>query len=273
MGASQTAGDEAERGWLATRVYHFSLAVAFLTAAPLGAVGVARGADLWSSMGWYPLVGFALGAAAWGIFAALSAVLPAVVAAALVVALLQLATRGLHLDGLVDTCDGYFSGASRERALQIMKDSHAGAMGVAGAVVVLIVKVAALGSLVRADAVAPLLGGWAAARALPPIDIALFPYARSAGTGAPFAAHDTRAPVLLAAGLLAVALGIAALVNRGAGSWWAALAIAAIALVVSLLAQAAVARRLGGLTGDVYGLGIELAEAVALIVGAALARP
>ena len=125
-------------------------------------------------MGWYPLVGLGLGATAWGVYAGLSAVLPALVAAALVVMLLELVTRGLHMDGLMDTCDGYFSGAPRERALEIMKDSRAGAMGVVGAVLVLIVKVAALGSLARADAAAPLLAGWAAARALPPLDIRFF---------------------------------------------------------------------------------------------------
>ena len=62
------------------------------------------------------------------------------------------------------------------------------------------------------------------------------------------------------------------MVNPGAGGWWAALVVTAIAMGVALLAQAAVSRRLGGLTGDVYGMGIELAETVALVVGAALAH-
>jgi len=260
------------RGWLAAGVQRFALALTFLTGLPVPVRGEVDDADLWASMGWYPLVGLGLGALAWGVFAALTAVLPQLVAAALVALLLEISTRGLHMDGLMDTCDGYFSGAPRERALEIMKDSRAGAMGVVGAVLVLIVKVAALGALARADAAAPLLAGWAAARALPPIDIRLFAYARAEGTGAPFTRRRTLGPPALAAVLLVAAIAIAATVNSGAGSWWAPLVVAAIAMGVALLAQAAVAKRLGGLTGDVYGMGIVLAETVALVVGAALAR-
>jgi cobalamin 5'-phosphate synthase/cobalamin synthase len=260
------------RGWLAAGVQRFALALTFLTGLPVPVRGEVDDADLWASMGWYPLVGLGLGALAWGVFAALTAVLPQLVAAALVALLLEISTRGLHMDGLMDTCDGYFSGASRERALEIMKDSRAGAMGVVGAVLVLIVKIAALGALARADAAAPLLAGWAAARALPPIDIRLFAYARAEGTGAPFTHPRTAAPVVLATALLGAAIVIAAVVNSGAGGWWAPLVVAAIAMGVALLAQTAVARRLGGLTGDVYGMGIVLAETAALVVGAALVR-
>jgi adenosylcobinamide-GDP ribazoletransferase len=268
-----TAGSEASaRGWLATRLRRLALALTFLTGLPVPVRGEVDEGDLWASMGWYPLVGLGLGATAWGLFAGLTAVLPQLVAAALVVLLLELGTRGLHMDGLMDTCDGYFSGAPRERALEIMKDSRAGAMGVVGAVLVLIVKVAALGALARTDAAAPLLAGWAAARALPPIDIRLFAYARSEGTGAAFTRRRTRGPVTLAVVLLGAAIVVAALVNPGAGGWWAALVVAAIAMSIALLAQAAVSKRLGGLTGDVYGMGIELAETVALVVGAALVR-
>ncbi|MEI6727128.1 MAG: adenosylcobinamide-GDP ribazoletransferase [Actinomycetes bacterium] len=69
----------------------------------------------------------------------------------------------------------------------------------------------------------------------------------------------------MVAGLLALALG-------SAGSWFAGLCVALVAMAVALLAQAAVAKKLGGLTGDVYGLGIELAEAVALVAGCALVK-
>ena len=57
----------------------------------------------------------------------------------------------------------------------------------------------------------------------------------------------------------------------GAGGWWGGIAVAAVCLVVVLGVQAFVAARLGGLTGDVYGMGVELAEAVALLVGCVLA--
>ena len=250
-----------------------TLAVTFLTGIPLKLEGDASPADLWRSMGWYPLVGLAVGVAAWAVYAGLVSFLPGLVAATLVVMLLELLTRGLHLDGLMDTADGILSGAPRERALAIMKDHNVGAMGVAAAVLLLVLKVAALGALTRADAAAPLLAGWCAARALPALDVYWWPYARAAGTGEAFTREHTPGPLQLAGGLLAagvVLAGLAGLWAGAAGSWYAGLVAAAVAMGVALGVQAAVAKRLGGLTGDVYGMGIELAEAAALVTGCAI---
>jgi len=256
-------------------IRQLTLAVTFLTGIPLKVEGEVSSADLWRSMGWYPLVGIALGGAAWGVYAGLLELLPGLVAATLVVILLEAVTRGLHMDGLMDTADGILSGAPRERALEIMKDSNVGAMGVVAAVLILILKVAALGALTRTDAAAPLLAGWCAARALPALDVYTWPYARSAGTGEAFTRERTTGPVAMAGGLLAgvvVATAIVAVALGGAGGWYAGLVVAVVAMGVALLVQVAVAKRLGGLTGDVYGMGIELAEASALVVGCALVR-
>lgn len=250
-----------------------TLAVTFLTGIPLKVEGDVSPADLWGSMGWYPLVGLAMGVAAWAVYAGLVSFLPGLVAATLVVILLELLTRGLHLDGLMDTADGIFSGAPRERALEIMKDHNVGAMGVTAAVLLLVLKVAALGALTRADAAAPLLAGWCAARTLPALNVYWWPYARPAGTGEAFTREHTPGPLQLAGGLLAagvVVAGLAGLWAGGLGSWYAGLVIAAVAMGVALGVQAVVAKRLGGLTGDVYGMGIELAEAAALVAGCAL---
>ena len=254
---------------------HLTLAVTFLTGIPLPVRGAVVPADLWASMGWHPLVGLGLGAAAWGAYAGLLSLLPPLVAATLVVLLLEAGTRGLHMDGLMDTCDGVLSGAPRERALEIMKDSSVGAMGVVGGVLILVLKVAALGALARADAAAPLLAGWAAARTLSSFNVYYWPYARSSGTGEAFTRVHSPGPVLLATGLLAVAVVAAALVALaagGSGAWFAGLVVAGVAAGAALLVQAAVAKRLGGMTGDVYGLGIELAEAAALVAGCAIVR-
>jgi cobalamin 5'-phosphate synthase/cobalamin synthase len=251
----------------------FTLAVTFLTGIPLKVEGEVSPGDLWGSMGWYPLVGLVMGLAAWAAYAGLVSFLPGLVAAALVVILLAVLTRGLHLDGLMDTADGVLSGAPRERALEIMKDHNVGAMGVAAAVLLLILKIAALGALSRADAAAPLLAGWCAARALPALNVYWWPYARAAGTGEAFTRDHTRGPLQLAGGLLlagVVVAGLAGLWAGGAGSWYAGLVIAAVAMGVGLGVQAVVAKRLGGLTGDVYGMGIEIAEAAALVTGCAL---
>ena len=250
-----------------------TLAITFLTGIPLKVEGEVSPSDLWGSMGWYPLVGLVMGFAAWVVYAGLVSFLPGLVAATLVVILLELLTRGLHLDGVMDTADGILSGAPRERALEIMKDHNVGAMGVAAAVLLLILKVAALGALSRADAAAPLIAGLCAARVLPALDVYHWPYARPAGTGEAFTREHTPGPLQLAGGLLfagIVVAGLVALIAGGAGSWFAGLVVAAVAMAVSLGVQAYVARRLGGMTGDVYGMGIGLAEAAALVMGCAV---
>ena len=249
------------------------LAITFLTGIPLKVEGEVSPKDLWGSMGWYPLVGLAMGFAAWLVYAGLVSFLPGLVAATLVIILLELLTRGLHLDGLMDTADGLLSGAPRERALEIMKDHNVGAMGVGAAVLLLVLKVAALGALSRADAAAPLIAGLTAARSLPALGVYHWPYARPAGTGEAFTRERTPGPLQLDAVLLfagIVVAGLVALVAGGAGSWFSGLVVAAVAMVASLAVQAYVARRLGGLTGDVYGMGIELAEAAALVMGCAV---
>ena len=250
-----------------------TLAVTFLTGIRLKVEGEVSPSDLWGSMGWYPLVGLVMGFAAWVVYSGLVSFLPGLVAATLVIILLELLTRGLHLDGLMDTADGILSGAPRERALEIMKDHNVGAMGVAAAVLLLILKVAALGALTRADAAAPLIAGLCAARALPALNVYHWPYARAAGTGEAFTREHTPGPLQLAGGLLfagIVVAGLASLVAGGAGSWFSGLVVAAVAIAVAIGVQAVVAKRLGGLTGDVYGMGIELAEAAALVMGAAI---
>ena len=257
-----------------TRTSRLTLAVTFLTAVRLPIAAEAPAADLWASMAFYPLVGLLLGLAAWGLYALLLYAVTPLLAAALVIVALELVTRALHLDGLMDTADGYLSGAPRERALGIMKDSRVGAMGVFAAVAVIIVKVSALAALARSGAALGLIAGLSAARLLPVLDVRFFAYARREGTGAAFAgAGTTNGPVVAAVAVaVATALVVGAVAWPGATGAFLTLDVALAAIAVSLGVQALVARRLGGLTGDVYGLGVELAETVALVGAVMIVR-
>ena len=98
---------------------------------------------------------------------------------------------------------------------------------------------------------------------------------RTAGTGEAFTRERTPGPVGMAGALLVagvVATLFVSVAVDGAGAWYAGLVVAIVAMAVALLVQAAVAKRLGGLTGDVYGMGIELAETAALVVGCAIVK-
>lgn len=264
---TDTEQSGAPRGVMAAGWLRFALAVTFLTRLPLPVRGEVTPADLRASLGWYPLVGLGLGLLGWGLYLAGNAVFPPPVTAVLVIVLLEMCTGALHLDGLMDTCDGVGSNAPRARALEIMKDSRVGAMGVFGALAVLLLKAAALASLNPArpeQALLALGGGWAAARALPSWNVLLFRYARAEGTGKAFTEGASIWP-LFAAMLIAVCAGAAL-------GWLNGAALVAAAILLPLLMQAFIARKLGGLTGDVYGFGIELGEVIALLAAIVLSR-
>jgi adenosylcobinamide-GDP ribazoletransferase len=181
--------------------------------------------------------------------------------AVLAIALLAVATRGLHLDGLADLADGLGSRQPAAQALDIMKRSDIGPFGVVTLVLVLLVQVAALA---RAEELGrgPVAIIAAAVAARLAVTLACrqgVPSARSDGLGAMVA--GTVHPL---AGTL---LAAAALVASAAIGWTYAVAITA-GLVVALALTAVAVRRLGGITGDVLGAVAETATAACLLVTA-----
>ena len=168
----------------------------------------------------------------------------------------KLLTGGLHLDGLADCLDGLV-GRDREHRLAIMRDSRIGTFGAVGLILFLmleIVTVAELGPAVRWRAliVVPTL-----ARAVPPVLARCFPSARPVGQGASFV---TGVSALAAPVALGIAALIAVLTLRLAG-----VAALGVGLAIAFAVAGFQNRRLGGLTGDVLGAAVELAELGALL--------
>ena len=113
------------------------LAIGFLTVLPL-APGSA--AQMGPARAYFPLIGLALGAILAGLdFAARQALPPQVVGALLVAPLLVL-TRAIHTEGFLDTCDGLLGGYSREKRLEILRDTHVGAFAVVGGIALPLLK-------------------------------------------------------------------------------------------------------------------------------------
>jgi len=242
-----------------------SLAVSFLTRLPVRALPDVSAAQLGRSMAFFPLVGLALGGVLVGCDILLAPHLPRAVGDALLLVVLVLASGALHLDGFADLCDGVGGGRDRAAMLRIMKDSCIGVFGAVALVLLLLVKYQALVSLpvaVKPVALllAPVAGRWA-----PVLLVVAVPYLRGPeGTGAAFAAHAGRRELLLASlTLLVVAVGLLRLEGL---------------LLVGALALAAagfggwVKGRLGGVTGDVLGASVELAEVVCLLLVLVIAK-
>ncbi|MFD5742706.1 adenosylcobinamide-GDP ribazoletransferase [Streptomyces massasporeus] len=217
-----------------------------------------------------PLAGLAVGAAAAGLglvllFLGAGAPLAAVATVAVPAAL----TRGLHLDGLADTADGLGSGKPAEDALRIMKQSDIGPFGVITLVLVLLAQVAALAQAYDASwargACAAVVSAIVARLALTLAARAGVPAARPEGLGAAVAGVVP----LRGAAVAAVAVaGAAAAAGALLGPYDMIRAV--LAVVLSLAAAEALlrhcTRRLGGVTGDVFGGLAETAATTALVV-------
>ena len=231
--------------------------IRFLTIVPVPGVWGTDEEDLARSVPWFPMIGLLLGAAAAALACVLSWVAPAMLAAAAMVVALLSFSGGLHLDGLADTADGFLSSRPRERILEIMKDSHIGAMGVMVIACVLLLKFASLallpaGRLWPALLLMPLEGRCAIV-----IQMALLPYARPGGLGAIFYRRQPRWAAVCAAGVLA-AVGVGVLGWRGLVVWAACMATI-LALSVYIY------RKIGGATGDTFGAVCEIIETVSAI--------
>lgn len=238
----------------------FWQAVGFLTRFPVPKR--AQTLEGWNgSPKYYPLVGLLLGLSIW-LVGSLSAWLfghaSLPIVAVVAVAFWIYATGALHLDGWMDLADGLGSQRGRERALEIMKDSRVGAMGVVAAIVLILLKVAAVQQLAGAGALAALAAVPAMARAALLAAIRFFPYIQQQGLGSGLRGGVTPA-VLLVNGVLALAASF------GIAGWQGAIAFAAV-LLAGWLFGLYIVRRLGGFTGDVYGALIEGAETLALLV-------
>ncbi|MCS6911473.1 MAG: adenosylcobinamide-GDP ribazoletransferase, partial [Anaerolineales bacterium] len=184
--------------------------------------------------------------------------LPPLLVAALTVALWTLLTGGLHLDGLADCCDGLLAATTPERRLDILRDPHLGAFGAIGLTLFLLAKVAAVSALPSSSFLLAFVSAATFARWLIVL-AARPPLARPDGLAAQFVAGLTHETVLLAA-LLPAALLLVGLF----GSWQMLLA-AALAHPVAFGLVALARARLGGVTGDVFGLIAEVTELLCLL--------
>ncbi|MGB7873038.1 MAG: adenosylcobinamide-GDP ribazoletransferase [Anaerolineales bacterium] len=211
--------------------------------------------ELGRAVGFFPLVGLALGGLLFGLGSSLRLIFPSPVVAIFILAAWLLLTRALHFDGFLDTCDGLFGGFTSERRLEIMRDSRVGAFGVAGGGLLLLAKYAAILSLPHQSGLllAPVLGRWVLSMA-----IFAYPYARNKGMGRDMKDNVGWTQAFLAtiitipfAWLFAEWMGLLALLVTGIVLW---------------LGAGFILRRIPGLTGDSYGALCELVELIVLFV-------
>ena len=248
-------------------------ALSLFTVIPVGGDGELTSDDGARAVRWLPAVVLLLGQAracvVLGAGAANASGPGRALGAALAVALIALLTGGLHLDGLADTADGLGSRRSPAEALAIMRRSDIGPMGVATLVLVLLVQVAALAAIPRLPLAAATLALAEVTGRVCVVVATASPAARPGGFGARVAGQTTAADRVLAVGALACAVAAAGLATGDPALAVRGLAATATGLLAGWLLQTIARRRLGGMTGDVFGAVLEL-SATAVLVTAAL---
>jgi adenosylcobinamide-GDP ribazoletransferase len=204
---------------------------------------------------WYPFVGLVIGGLTWLTWMGTMRIFPPLVAGIFTLIVWVLLTGGLHLDGLADCCDGLLASTSIERRLEIMKDPRLGAFGGIGLILVLFLKVATLSTLTPETSFGIILAASLARWCI--LSAGLMPLARPSGMGADFAAGFHRWYIFIGA---IIPLGLAlALGTRGVISLLVGLVAAALVLWLAKF-------RIKGVTGDVFGMVVEIVEMVSLLV-------
>jgi adenosylcobinamide-GDP ribazoletransferase len=232
-------------------------AIAFLTRLPVPRGLEAGPKEIARAARWFPLVGALLGAISVAALRLFNPLFPPLVAAVLLIGMDAALTGAMHFDGLADTADGFGGGTTRNDVLRIMRDHAIGSYGGVALALAVALKIATLNALIGGHRVtgalvlAPLLGRWSAV-----LLSATQPYARPSAEGpAQFVGRNE----LTIATISVVAIALAM------GRW---IGLAALGLVAAASAGWAwyCRRRIGGVTGDTLGAGIEMSECLVLLL-------
>ena len=240
---------------------NFVSALSFLTIFPLGKLaGKLNGASIL----YFPLVGLFVGCLLVGIDWLGSLFLYDELRALVDVAFLAFITGGLHLDGLADSADGLYFHHDKEKALEIMKDSRVGVMGVLALLFCLGFKYVGLLTLEFEQCWIWLVVAPALARSAQVVGLVFMNDARGTG-GVGQALYQKGKYQYLIFCLIPLALPF--WINSSVGG-----AILATFVLINLFLFAFFRHRLGGMTGDTFGALTEVVEAIFLVVGSMVCR-
>ncbi|KAF1038550.1 MAG: Adenosylcobinamide-GDP ribazoletransferase [Herbaspirillum frisingense] len=219
---------------------------------------------------YFPLVGWIVAWATALVYVLAAQFWPHAVAVLLSTAAGIWLTGAFHEDGFADVCDGLGGGATRERALDIMRDSRVGAYGAIGIAMLLVTKLVALNGLLPFQVLAALGMAHPLSRWLATCLIWRLEYVREEGKAKPLAQHMSHGEFLLAT--VWAILPVIGVVTLGMMSWQrVAAGIFLAALAAAWLARRFV-KRLGGYTGDCLGAVQQLSE-TAFYLGALATVP
>ena len=233
-------------------IRRFCIAVQFLTRLPVPRVFNSSESELGKAAAFFPLVGVIVGAGAALVFVVLQRVVPVPAAVLCAIVFAALITSGFHEDGLADSFDGFGGGWTKDRVLEIMRDSRIGTYGTLALIFLVLGKLNFLSSLPQGQIWRWLIVAHTAARWTTLPLCAWLPYARVEGQGKLVAKQVGTPEIVLATSTLLLILLLL--------SWPAALAVFLVTCVVTLVSGLYFRARLQGITGDCLGAANQLTE-------------
>lgn len=215
-------------------------------------------ANLRRSLMWFGLVGAFIGVILAGAMTLFNRfdLIPAV--SAIIILLIWIfITGGMHIDGISDMADGFFSMRDKEKTLEIMKDSHVGAFGVITIVFLLLIKFEMLKEFIIIEKnVWLLILPPTIARIAAGLVLSFYETTKKSGLGYTFHSSDPR--IFWAIGFI-VTLIISSILNIKS------LIFIGIAILASNLMALWAKKKIGGLNGDIYGAIVETVEVIGMV--------
>lgn len=239
-------------------IKRFVLMVQFLTTLPIRVKLDVTAEDFGKGLVFAPVAGLLLGAILALAWYAAVLLFPVQVAAVIIVVLYILLTGGLHLDGLGDTFDGLFSNRSRERMLEIMRDSRVGTNAVLAVIAVLLLNTSLLAAFSKNDILKIILLMPVAGRIGSLVGSGVSTYARSGeGLGKSFIDYCGHKEIII--GILPY-IAIFYLVSGVYGLIFSIIPPISAYILIKLFS-----RKIGGATGDLLGAVCELNQTIFLL--------
>src|ERR1043166_7019107 len=164
-------------------IRRFLIAIQFLTRLPVPRALNSSETDIGKAAAFFPLVGVIVGGGAALAFVVLQKILPLPASVFCAIVFAVFITNGFHEDGLADSLDGFGGGWTKDRVLEIMRDSRIGTYGTLALIFVILGKFILLSSLPAAQIWRWLIVAHTASRWTTLPLCGWLPYARVEGQG------------------------------------------------------------------------------------------
>lgn len=234
------------------------LMVQFFTRIPIKTEIVCSDEDFGKGLVFAPIIGLLIGEILLGSFFLMDLIFPRTISIVLIIIIYITITGGLHLDGLADTFDGIFSGRSKDRILEIMKDSRLGTFGLLAVISVVLLNVFTLIEIPQSIIYRSILLFPVAGRIGSYVGASISKYAREDGLGKSFINYCNTKELFIGMVISFIIFYIfAGLIG---------LAICIVIHIVSIILTKGLSKKIGGATGDILGCVCELNQTIFLLI-------